>query len=202
MASEAPGAVVSALALRRALLVVRRFTLADVARAWRVVVPAELAATTAAFALVAAVAVLTGQRAAVRLADVWFARRLGLPPAGLDPAPFLGLRDTEAPLPAVLASSGAYVRRALDRGHDEPLALASGLYRAERLASTEVTRAGTEAVAELATRSGSAGWRRLPGPGACEVCRGLADGSLQPWSAKVAAHPHCSCMPEPVLITR
>lgn len=98
----------------------------------------------------------------------------------------------------MLASSSAYVRHALARGELPEVALGAGLGRAARLTSTEVQRAGTDAVAELAARSASSGWRRHLGPKACVICRGLADGSVEPWSAKVAAHPHCSCVPEPV----
>ena len=200
MASPAAAAAVaSAVALRTALVALRGLTLADVASAWRLVEVERLAETCALFGAVAAAVLLRGQRSAVRLADVWAARLFGRPTTGLDPAPFTGLRGTDAPPGAVLASSGAYVAYGLALGHEPDLALVSGLYRAQRLTSTEVTRAGTEAAAELAAAEGSPGWRRHVGPGACPVCVGLADGSIRPCDERVAGHPHCSCVGVPVL---
>lgn len=199
MEAETAATVAAALALREALVRVRNATAGRVAELWRAVVDLEdITRSAAVFGAAATGMVEAGQRVAVALADLWAGRVFGRGPRGIDPARFVGA-SAQTPLPAVLASSGAYTWRALLRGADEPTALASGLYRATRVTTTEVTRAGLEAVADIALQEGSPGWRRRTSPGACPVCRGLADGSLQPWDEAVAAHPFCSCTPIPEL---
>lgn len=209
MPPEPPPSTAEELAAyyRASVLLLRSRTVRALLRAYGLLVdPEHLAATTEEFARIAATVVLAGQRAAVTLADAFVAlvlsRETGLlyPARGVDPAPFLGLRDTDAPLEAVLASSQVFVRRALEQDRPEEEALAYGAHRAVRLGATEVVRAGADALAALADDSGlSPGWRRVTGPTACPVCAGLADGSLQPWDAEVQAHPHCSCVARPVV---
>jgi hypothetical protein len=49
----------------------------------------------------------------------------------------------------------------------------------------------------------SAGWRRIPNPGACPLCRMLADrGAVYKQStARFATHPNCHCSAQPVFST-
>lgn len=188
--------VAAALFLRDLLLRVRNATAAQVAALWRLLFDIEdITASATVFGAAAASTVQGGQVLAVEAANAWFTGVIGAAPRGLDPTPFLGVKDTTVALPDVLASSGLFVWAALERGEAEEQARAAGLYRALRLTSTETMRAGTDAVADLASDGGSTGWRRQTGPNPCPICQGLADGSLHPWDEAISAHPHCSCIP-------
>lgn len=181
---------------RLLLLALRGSAVMAVADLWAALVTvADLWPSVRRFGVVAALVTGRGQVRAVALADAHVSALLGIPTTGIAPARFLGNPSTPTPLPLVLASSGHYVARALDQGRDEAEALDRGLARAVRIVSTETTRAGTDAVAELA-RDRTEGWRRVTGPKPCAICTGLADGTVNPWDEAVSAHPHCSCVQE------
>lgn len=198
VAAGALVAVGTAEAFRGALVGVRNAAVLQTVATWRsVVTVADLLPTVRAFAVLTALVVAREQRRAVALADLYLATLLRTRPTGLDPIPFLGNPSTPAPLGAALASSSALVRHGLEQGADEGTALHRGLHRATRIVSTEVVRAGTDALAELA-KDRTTGWRRHTGPDPCPICAGLADGTVNRWGEAVSAHPHCSCVQEVV----
>lgn len=186
----------TAEAFRSALVALRTRAVLAVATLWKAMVSVDRLARIGDFGTLAALVVEAAQRQGVALAALHASGILRTPPSGIDPGRFVGNPSTSAPLPAVLASSSIYVRHALATGHDEAVALERGLHRATRITSTEVTRAGTDALAELARDT--SGWRRVTGPSPCAICAGLADGTVNRWDEAVSAHPHCSCVQEVV----
>lgn len=168
--------------------------------------PEHLELTIPEFAEAGASNIVGGQHVAVEATDVflsdflWAETNEAHLPKGMDPRDWVGLADTDAPLPAVLASSAAYVRQALAQQRPVAEAMNYGLSRATRLARSEVLGAGRRSLAELAQRTRRfSGWRRQTSAKPCEFCAALADGRIHPWSTKVATHPHCSCTAIPVV---
>jgi hypothetical protein len=168
--------------------------------------PENVDGTIPEFAAAGASNIVAGQHVAVESTDVFISDYLWLEtseahlPVGQDPADWVGLADTDAPLPAVLAASAAYVRRALEQGRPVEEAMDYGLSRATRLARSEVLGAGRRSLADLAQRTGRfSGWRRQTSSKPCRFCAALADGRIHPWSKKVGTHPNCSCTAIPVV---
>ncbi len=168
--------------------------------------PEHLELTIPEFAEAGAANVVGGQHVAVEATDVfisdflWAETNEAHLPKGMDPRDWVGLADTDAPLPAVLASSAAYVRQALAQQRPVAEAMNYGLSRATRLARSEVLGAGRRSLAELAQRTRRfSGWRRQTSAKPCEFCAALADGRIHPWSKAVETHPHCSCTAIPVV---
>ena len=113
-----------ALLFRLALLALRGSAVMAVADLWTALVTvADLWPSLRRFGVGAALLTGRAQVRAVALADLHVAGVLGIPQTGINPTPFLGNPSTPVPLPLVLASSGHYVRRALDQGRDEAEAL-------------------------------------------------------------------------------
>jgi hypothetical protein len=73
--------------------------------------------------------------------------------------------------------------------------------RVGRVGYSEPTKAGRRAYREamVAHRDEVVGWRRKAQPGACPLCRSLADGSVLPVEQLPADHPNCSCVAVPIL---
>lgn len=191
------GGLVTAEAFRRAVLNLRRQLVASLLIGWSGFVDlADLGRSVSNFGMVGAALVDGAQRRAVGIAAQYVSSALGIPPTGIDPAPFLGNPSTPLPLSVVLAGPPlATIRHNLAQGQPAEVALDRGRYRAARIAQTEVQRAGNDAVAHLAADR-SPGWIRHLGDAPCPICRGLADGSIRPWSEAVSAHPLCSCAPQ------
>lgn len=194
------GGVVTTEAFRRAVLNLRRQLVASLLIAWNGFVDiGDLGRSLTNFGIVGAALVDGAQRRAVAAADLFVSSALGTPPTGIDPAPFLG-PSVPVPMSVVLAGPPlATIRHNLASGQPPEVALNRGRYRAVRIAQTEVSRAGNDAVVALAGGR-SPGWVRHLGDQPCPICRSLADGRVQPWpeAENLSAHPLCSCVAEVV----
>jgi len=83
----------------------------------------------------------------------------------------------------------------LDRGYDEASASRVGLTSLEKMVSTNIADAGTDAaIADLATRP-RVGYVRVVGANACDLCIVLAGRFY--WVEHFERHPHCLCSMSP-----
>lgn len=173
----------------------------------RIVDPDDLDGTIPEWAVAGAFTVLGGQYLATSGSDLFVTNFLWAEvdelhlPVGAEPADWMGLTGTDAPLPAVLRSSGSLVRRALEAGRPVEEAMAHGLVRATRLARNEVLEAGQRSLADLAQRTRRfSGWRRATSSSPCRLCVSMADGFVHKWGDKVRIHVGCSCSAIPVVV--
>lgn len=65
--------------------------------------------------------------------------------------------------------------------------------RLARVARSEPLARGQDMI-QRALRTWGMGWTRATGPDPCEMCQGLADGTVLPADADMVRHTGCSCM--------
>lgn len=115
-----------------------------------------------------------------------------------------GVRATgEAPAistsaPVTLARTVQAIWRA-STGHPDPRSARRA--SVQRVIDTALTDAWTDGMlAAMAAEPRVTGWRRVARPGCCGACLALATDEIHPTDERMARHPRCKCIPEPVVL--
>lgn len=105
--------------------------------------------------------------------------------------------DTNLVAASLLSASVVSVKKAMTAGRDLDLARRNALVNTLGVADLAVEeRARTLIRAATDVDDEARGWTRAVS-GGCDWCNSMA-GPVLPASARMAAHPHCGCTPEPV----
>lgn len=132
----------------------------------------------------------TPKAAAVRLSVALYSTLLEARPPTIAPS--------AVRLPDRLREPSIAFWRAINQGHPEADALASGAARAEAVARDLITSAGRRTGDLVTARTEHYGqWRRITDSGACDWCRGM---TRHLWNSAEAAdfgHDRCGCTPVP-----
>jgi hypothetical protein len=179
-------------------LLLRRATVAQLARLWPALDWARLDATYPAFAVQVAGMVQRNRQTSAGLAAAYlraFRRAQGVPgevrPVFADPF------NAEQFSVTLHSTTVAPAKAAAGRGDDPNTAMASALTLATGAMVRLVLDAGRQAVmATTAADPAASGWRRVLGGGGCDFCRERA--GVRMTSAEVfEPHGHCGCTAEP-----
>lgn len=171
----------------------RTAVVAGITSAWQAL-PAYDEENVPAFLRTVLPLVAGAQRASASLTNAYLARQLGRGPLPLDPATVTGAAARAGTPPAdVYRRPFVGIWTALAAGTPYTAAVSAGLARATATGAMDVQlamRATAAAVSDADPRI--LGYKRVPDPGACDLCRAAADnfyraGDLMP------IHNHCGC---------
>lgn len=181
-------------------LAVRAATLKVLARLWKTVDAARLAATIQPFADAAAVVVGDGYRRSARTASAFY---LLSRPSGITTltVPELAPPVVELTAAKLRAASLSGILNARRAGQSLDAATANGFVKLAGTASGLVLDGGRETILEAATLdpASTGRWERITGPKSCEFCQMLQSrGAVySDDTASFAAHDHCGCAAAP-----
>lgn len=147
------------------------------------------AAITALRALLAAQTKVVADQGAAALATIL--SRSGVVPGGEAPA-------TVQAVPIALARTVARIYETAERHPAPATARRAGLQRVIDTALTDAWTDGLLAAMDADPRV--IGWRRVARPGCCGACLALATPDVHPPDERLARHPRCKCIPEPVVV--
>lgn len=185
-------------AYRAQFLALRQRAALIIQAQWRLVHPGRVFEAFPVWQAAAAATLTEAQRLARAQSAAYFAAYATSEtgrPVPIPPVP----AGTEQPALA-LAPALITIRAKLKGGADIQTALDSGLRRAVRGASDDLTGASRTAL-DVSMRSSGivVGYRRVASGAGCGACLAAATGAIQASDVTLPVHSHCRCTKEPVI---
>jgi hypothetical protein len=145
--------------------------------------------------------VRAGQQRAVALTSAYLARKLGVPPVGLNVDSLVGANVRGGVDPATVYTRPFITVRAAIFTIGIAAASAKGLARLTSTAEMDVAMSGRDALLAFSRDSASGGeitgWTRVADPGCCEFCQSINGARTGPDEPQ-PLHNRCGCSAEPI----